>query len=72
MALEGLHSSKMESDSKGAYIRAKFLMLSLGELHVKHAVQHRIWVSTQHLLWDQGKPQSLDRVGWLQDIPDAN
>jgi hypothetical protein len=31
-------------------------MLSLGGLHVKHAVQRGIWVPTQHLLWDQGKP----------------
>jgi hypothetical protein len=32
-------------------------MLSLGELHVKHAVQRGIWVPTQHLLWDQRKPK---------------
>jgi hypothetical protein len=29
----------------------------LGGLHGKHAVQRGIWVSTQHLLWDQGKPR---------------
>jgi hypothetical protein len=23
---------------------------------MKHAVQRGIWVPTQHLLWDQGKP----------------
>jgi hypothetical protein len=31
-------------------------MLPLGGLCVKHAVQREIWVPTQHLLWDQGKP----------------
>jgi hypothetical protein len=30
----------------------------LGGLHEKHAVQRGIWVPTQHLLWDQGKPSS--------------
>jgi hypothetical protein len=30
-------------------------MLLLGELHVKHAVQRGIWVSTQNFLWGQGK-----------------
>jgi hypothetical protein len=33
-------------------------MLPLGGLHGKHAVQRGIWVPTQHLLWDQGKPSS--------------
>jgi hypothetical protein len=32
-------------------------MLPLGGLHGKHAVQLGIWVPTQHLLWDQGKPR---------------
>jgi hypothetical protein len=32
-------------------------MLPLGGLHGKHAVQRGIWVQTQHLLWDQGKPR---------------
>jgi hypothetical protein len=36
--------------------RAKLLMLPMGVLHGKHAVQCGIWVPTQHLLWDQGKP----------------
>jgi hypothetical protein len=39
----------------------KFLVLPLGGLHVKHAVQRGVWVPTQHLLWDQGKPWS----SWL-------
>jgi hypothetical protein len=26
-------------------------------LHEKHAVQRGIWVPSQHLLWDQGKPR---------------
>jgi hypothetical protein len=33
------------------------LKLPLGGLHVKHTEQRGIWVPTQHLLWDQGKPQ---------------
>jgi hypothetical protein len=32
-------------------------MLPLGGLHGKHAVQRGIWVPTQHLLWDKGKPR---------------
>jgi hypothetical protein len=31
-------------------------MLPLGGLYGKHAVLREIWVPTQHLLWDQGKP----------------
>jgi hypothetical protein len=31
-------------------------MLPLEELHVKNAVQRGIWVPTQHLIWDKGKP----------------
>jgi hypothetical protein len=32
-------------------------MLPLGGLHGKHAVQREIWVPTQHLLLDEGKPR---------------
>jgi hypothetical protein len=32
-------------------------MLPLGGLHVMHAAQRGIWVLTQHLLWDRGKPR---------------
>jgi hypothetical protein len=32
-------------------------MLALRGLHVKHTVQRGIWVPTQHLLWDKGKPR---------------
>jgi hypothetical protein len=38
-------------------IKAKFLMLPLGGLHVKYAGQRGIWEPTQHLLWSQGKPR---------------
>jgi hypothetical protein len=31
--------------------------LIFGGLHEKHAVPRGIWVPTQHLLWDQGKPR---------------
>jgi hypothetical protein len=34
-----------------------FENLIFGGLHEKHAVQRGIWVPTQHLLWDQGKPR---------------
>jgi hypothetical protein len=34
-----------------------FEKLIFGVLHEKHAVQRGIWVPTQHLLWDQGKPR---------------
>jgi hypothetical protein len=34
-----------------------FEKLIFGRLHEKHAVQRGIWVPTQHLLWDQGKPR---------------
>jgi hypothetical protein len=37
-------------------IKRATLRQPLGRLHVKHAVQLGIWVPTQHLLWDQGKP----------------
>jgi hypothetical protein len=36
----------------------KFLMLPLRGLHGKHSAQHGIWVPTEHLFWDQGKPLS--------------
>jgi hypothetical protein len=38
-------------------MNALILLLLLGGLHVKHAVQRGIWVPTQHLLWEQGKPR---------------
>jgi hypothetical protein len=38
------------------YIKAKFFVLPMGGLHVKHAVQRGIWVPTKHLLWDHEKP----------------
>jgi hypothetical protein len=34
-----------------------FEKLIFGGLHEKHAVQRGIWIPTQHLLWDQGKPR---------------
>jgi hypothetical protein len=39
---------------------------------VKHVVQRGIWVPTQHLLWDQGKPRKIlielagGRTFWMQ------
>jgi hypothetical protein len=38
-------------------MKTKILKLPLGGLHVKQAEQRGIWVPTQHLLWDQGKPR---------------
>jgi hypothetical protein len=40
-----------------AALGRKILKLPSGELHVTHAEQRGIWVPTQHLLWDQGKPR---------------
>jgi hypothetical protein len=34
-----------------------FEKLIFGGVHEKHAVRRGIWVPTQHLLWDQGKPR---------------
>jgi hypothetical protein len=34
-----------------------FERLIFGGLHENHALQRGIWVPTQHLLWDQGKPR---------------
>jgi hypothetical protein len=36
-----------------------FEKLIFGGLHEKHAVKRGIWVPTQHLLWDQGKPRGM-------------
>jgi hypothetical protein len=38
-------------------MKTKILKLPLGGLIVKHTEQRGIWVPTQHLLWDQGKPR---------------
>jgi hypothetical protein len=49
-----------------------FEKLIFGGLHEKHAVQREIWVPTQHLLWDQGKPRKTlielagRRTFWMQ------
>jgi hypothetical protein len=42
-----------------------FEKLIFGGLHEKHAEQRGIWVPTQHLLWDQGKPRKtlIDLAG---------
>jgi hypothetical protein len=37
-------------------------MLPLGGLHVKHAVQSGISITTQHLLWDQGEVEVTLRL----------
>jgi hypothetical protein len=59
MTLEGLHYNEI-------------LTLPLGGLHVKPAVQRGIWLPTQHLLWDQGKPRkTFDRVYRTQDPPSS-
>jgi hypothetical protein len=42
-----------------------FEKLIFGGLHEKHTVQRGIWVPTQHLLWDQGKPRkTLIELAW--------
>jgi hypothetical protein len=44
-------------DAGAAVVGRSFEKLIFGGLHEKHAVQRGIWVPTQHLLWDQGKPR---------------
>jgi hypothetical protein len=69
----GAPSARITIRHQEEYIKAKFLMLPLGGLHAKHAVQRGIWAPTQHLLWDQGKTtENLARVGRSQDLLDAN
>jgi hypothetical protein len=55
-ALEGLHQNECLFDIRRGTLRWSVL-LPLGGLHVKHSMQRGIWVSTQHLPWDQGKPR---------------
>jgi hypothetical protein len=43
--------------AKSRWCRVKMLILPLEGLHGKHALQRGIWVLTEHLLWDQGKPR---------------
>jgi hypothetical protein len=47
----------MYSDIGRVTLGRKFEKLQFGGLHEKHALQRGIWVPTQHLLWDQGKPR---------------
>jgi hypothetical protein len=42
------------------HIKTKFLVLSVGGLQEKQAVQRGIWLPTQYLLWDQEKPRKTD------------
>jgi hypothetical protein len=55
-ALKGFNPNEFQSDIRRCTLKRNFL-LPLGGLHVKHAVQRGIWVPTQHLLWDRGKPR---------------
>jgi hypothetical protein len=54
--ITGIPSKRISIQHQEGYIKETFFMLPLGGLHVKHAVQRGIWVLTQHLLWDHGKP----------------
>jgi hypothetical protein len=53
----GATSEWILNPTSGGVHEVKFLLLPLGGLHVKYAVQRGIWVPTQHLVWDQGKPR---------------
>jgi hypothetical protein len=53
--------SHVTTDSQSISMSWCLVHLALKEIHpknfnLKHAVQRGIWVPTQHLLWDQGKP----------------
>jgi hypothetical protein len=50
---------KKFSPTLGGLHLGEILKLTLGGLHVKHAVQRGIRVPTQRLLWDQGKPRKI-------------
>jgi hypothetical protein len=40
---------------------------------VNHEVQRGIWVPTQNLLWEQGKPRkTLIDLACRKDLPDIN
>jgi hypothetical protein len=54
---QGGPAKSQNQNSKSRQCSSKFLMLPLGGLHGKHAVQRGIWVPTQHLIWNQGKPR---------------
>jgi hypothetical protein len=47
-----------------------FEKLIFGGLHEKHAVQRGIWAA--FALGPRKTTENLDRVGRLQDLPDAN
>jgi hypothetical protein len=49
MALEGVHYINFFLTLGGLYL-GEILMLPMGGLHVRYAVQRGIWVPTQHLL----------------------
>jgi hypothetical protein len=56
-SLTHIHHERDDPAQSHVSVGRNFFMLSLGGLHAKHAVQRRIWVQTQHLLWNQGKPR---------------
>jgi hypothetical protein len=59
LGVKGVPSERNSIRHQEVYIKAKFVMLPLRGLHVKHAVQRGILLPTQHLLWDQGKPRKI-------------
>jgi hypothetical protein len=46
LAIKGVPSEQISIRHQEEYIKVKFFMLPLGELHVKQAVQRGIWVSS--------------------------
>jgi hypothetical protein len=53
----GICSISIFKEVGAAAMRRNVERLTFGGLHEKHAVQHGIWIPTQHLLWNQGNPR---------------
>jgi hypothetical protein len=72
MSLEGDCIREKFSPTLGGYVKAKFLILPFGGLHMKHAVQRGILGTNSAFALGQRKTtENLDRVGRSQDLPEA-
>jgi hypothetical protein len=71
-AFKGFHSNEFQFEIRRSRLKRHFLCYHW-EGCMWNAVQHEIWVPTQHLLRDQGKTtEYLDWVDQTLDLPDAN
>jgi hypothetical protein len=66
----GWSSPKSKSKVSHVSVGRNFLILQLRLLDAKHALQRGIWVPTQHLLLDQGKPRkTLNELAGRRTFP---